>query len=377
SPKYNFRRLDIIGLSRSRRNAGVLTFAVVENEYYSATIIVEHERSVDMFLELFLLICVSFWLLTKPGDALVHRSSASNRTIAVGIIFPRTTAYFADRLFTRRFKAEQPQQQYNFANYFTFRKIIANLSEVAFPMDTIRVLCDQMVKEQVVAIIYLAHWETYGRSSASIQYLIHMASYTGIPIIAWNADNSAHLTDTLFQLPHKQILRRHCIIQFHCHSSVPEKNQDCSSGNSFGADAAYDSNLGKYRLLQLAPSLRHQVEAMIQILIRYDWKKFAVITSMIAGKNFFVQLCMSIAAKQNHIMQLDMVTSLHLNTENQTSVEEDFVGLSKSEARIFLFYATSLEAKVIFALADKAGLTGSKFMWIATQSVVGTEKTIT
>ena len=30
----------------------------------------------------------------------------------------------------------------------------------------------------------------YGRSTASSQYLLQLAGYLGIPVIAWNADNS-------------------------------------------------------------------------------------------------------------------------------------------------------------------------------------------
>ena len=56
--------------------------------------------------------------------------------------------------------------------------------------------------------------------------------------------------------------------------------------------------------VQLAPSLEHQVSAMIAIMIRfvfphhslsliilfrYNWKKFAVVTSAIAGHDNFVQ----------------------------------------------------------------------------------------
>ena len=41
--------------------------------------------------------------------------------------------------------------------------------------------------------------------------------------------------------------------------------------------------------LQLAPSLEHQVAAMLSILIRYNWQQFSVVTSEIAGHDDFVQ----------------------------------------------------------------------------------------
>lgn len=34
------------------------------------------------------------------------------------------------------------------------------------------------------------NYEKYGRSTASAQYFLQLAGYLGIPVIAWNADNS-------------------------------------------------------------------------------------------------------------------------------------------------------------------------------------------
>ena len=41
--------------------------------------------------------------------------------------------------------------------------------------------------------------------------------------------------------------------------------------------------------LQLAPSLSHQVEALLSLLRRYGWRQFGVVTSDIAGHDDFVQ----------------------------------------------------------------------------------------
>ena len=41
--------------------------------------------------------------------------------------------------------------------------------------------------------------------------------------------------------------------------------------------------------LQLAPSLEHQVAAMLAILARYNWQQFSIVTSEIAGHDDFVQ----------------------------------------------------------------------------------------
>ena len=41
--------------------------------------------------------------------------------------------------------------------------------------------------------------------------------------------------------------------------------------------------------LQLAPSVDHQVSAMLSILDRYNWRHFGIVTSEIAGHDDFVQ----------------------------------------------------------------------------------------
>jgi hypothetical protein len=58
------------------------------------------------------------------------------------------------------------------------------------PSDVLECLCGVVVKNQASVIIYVTSTEEYDESTASAQYFLHMAVQTGIPIIAWNADNS-------------------------------------------------------------------------------------------------------------------------------------------------------------------------------------------
>jgi len=51
-------------------------------------------------------------------------------------------------------------------------------------------LCKEFLSANVSAILYLMNYEQYGRSTASAQYFLQLAGYLGIPVIAWNADNS-------------------------------------------------------------------------------------------------------------------------------------------------------------------------------------------
>lgn len=45
-----------------------------------------------------------------------------------------------------------------------------------------------------------------------------------------------------------------------------------------------------------------------------------------------------------------------------------------SEARIILLYSTREEARSILKAAEQMGLTGEKYVWIATQSVIGSTR---
>ena len=60
----------------------------------------------------------------------------------------------------------------------------------SFVSEILSSLCNEFLKANVSAILYLMNYEKYGRSTASAQYFLQLAGYLGIPVIAWNADNS-------------------------------------------------------------------------------------------------------------------------------------------------------------------------------------------
>ena len=55
--------------------------------------------------------------------------------------------------------------------FFVFSEILNNL-------------CEKFLRKNVSAIIYLTNYEMFGRSTASSQYFLQLASYLGIPVIA-------------------------------------------------------------------------------------------------------------------------------------------------------------------------------------------------
>lgn len=79
------------------------------------------------------------------------------------------------------------------ATKYTLSPIDCTLPKGKFyPSDVLDCLCDKMIANKVALIIFVTAAEDYDESTSSGQYFLHMASQTGIPIIAWNADNSGY-----------------------------------------------------------------------------------------------------------------------------------------------------------------------------------------
>ncbi|OXA60817.1 Glutamate receptor ionotropic, NMDA 2B [Folsomia candida] len=197
--------------------------------------------------------------------------------------------------------------------------INSDLETCTFIANILGTLCDEFLHKNVSAILYLTNSELYGRSTAASQYFLQLAGYLGIPVIAWNADNSG-------------LLRR---------ASQAEM------------------------IVQLAPSVKHQAMAMLSILMRYNWHQFAIVTSQIAGHDDFVQAVRDrVLEKETNFKFIILATVMVLN-------ENDLASLVGSEIRIVLLYCSREEAKTILQIANKLGLTGANFVWVVTQSVIG------
>ena len=69
-------------------------------------------------------------------------------------------------------------------------KLLSEAKELAKRLVILNNLCEEFLRKNVTTILYLTNSELFGRSTASSQYFLQLASYLGIPVIAWNADNS-------------------------------------------------------------------------------------------------------------------------------------------------------------------------------------------
>ncbi|XP_050731798.1 glutamate receptor ionotropic, NMDA 2B-like [Eriocheir sinensis] len=194
------------------------------------------------------------------------------------------------------------------------------------PTKILDTLCDKFLPMNVSAIIYTTKDEHFGRNTASSQYFLQLAGYLGIPVIAWNADNS-------------------------------------------GLEQASMSGLR----IQMAPSIHHQAAAMLSILVRYQWHAFTIVTSHIAGHSDFVQTVRDQVHQYRDTQDLTKpnIKFTIIDTVLLNQAEEDLAVVVDSEARIMLLYSTMEEAKHIMRSAEKLSLTGKNYVWIVTQSVVG------
>lgn len=47
--------------------------------------------------------------------------------------------------------------------------------------------------------------------------------------------------------------------------------------------------MASYRIIQMAPPIEHQIRAMFALLKRYNWSRFGVVASKIAGSKIFLK----------------------------------------------------------------------------------------
>ena len=65
------------------------------------------------------------------------------------------------------------------------------LQPIPSPTEVLEKLCDRFLANQTAVLIYMTDSEIYGRHTMASQYFLQLAQYVRIPVIMWNADNSA------------------------------------------------------------------------------------------------------------------------------------------------------------------------------------------
>ncbi len=129
--------------------------------------------------------------------------------------------------------------------HFKLKPYLDMLPPIPAPTEVLDKICDHFLPNRTVVVIYMTESSGHGRQTMASQYFLQLAQYVRLPVLAWNADN-----------------------------------------------AAFDMAAAQLRL-QLAPTIKHQAEAVLSLLRRYGWHSFVIVTGTIAGHGNFdqVHLC--------------------------------------------------------------------------------------
>ena len=110
-------------------------------------------------------------------------------------------------------------------------------------------------------------------SSCPPQYLLQLAGYLGIPVIAWNADNSGlekvKICSTTWFDYLKKILCLATALFTRANSIGHPVYEYVNVKSVFISQRTFYSSESSLGVLQLAPSIDHQISAMFSILERY------------------------------------------------------------------------------------------------------------
>uniref|UniRef100_A0A914QW95 Receptor ligand binding region domain-containing protein n=1 Tax=Panagrolaimus davidi TaxID=227884 RepID=A0A914QW95_9BILA len=136
--------------------------------------------------------------------------------------------------------------------------------------------------------------------------------------------------------------------------------------------------MSEFRVLQMAPPIEHQIKAMIALLKRYNWSRFGVVTSKMAGSKQFLKAVQELVTSnddRSFKMKLVHHEQIDESSDEMGHIEKRLQALRNSEARIILLYSTTQRVRKIFEVAEKLGLLSEKYLWIGTQSVKGSMTT--
>lgn len=133
----------------------------------------------------------------RQGWKTKSSSEDDQPALNLGLILPHSI--YNERLYNKAVSTtlfdlqKSKKKDWKFMDKFAFgdgqvHRIMMKLNPS--PTEILDNLCQNFLKKNVTTILYLTNSELFGRSTASSQYFLQLASYLGIPVIAWNADNS-------------------------------------------------------------------------------------------------------------------------------------------------------------------------------------------
>ncbi|KAL4240267.1 Glutamate receptor ionotropic [Mactra antiquata] len=139
----------------------------------------------------------------------------------------------------------------------------------------------------------------------------------------------------------------------------------------------------KSRVLQIAPTIYHQCQAMQKILDRYNWTEFSVLTTKVSSHVDFIN-CMrnmvketsrshgfTTKAKFNILSSVTADIGDEYNEARKNTIKAALRTVQRSVSRVIILHASDTEALDIMEAAEEVGLTNPKYMWLLTASSIG------
>ncbi|KAL3205184.1 hypothetical protein MRX96_040853 [Rhipicephalus microplus] len=261
------------------------------------------------------------------------QASASfvQQNLTFGAIFPDTSLLSQQRKYQQKLRdgvtsmTRGGRGGLRFMQLFSVQAKAVRMPLQPTPKDILRRLCEDLLPDDVVAVLYLTNSAVFGSNAASVQYVLQLLGYLGVPVIAWNADN-----------------------------------------------IALDQRASQARVLQLAPSVVHQVAAIFAILERYSWYQFAVITTNLGGHEDFVRAVRDRQLESSSLRARYSVLEVRtFRGRTRQEFRRQLEPVAAGEARVILLFASKDDSRELFAAASQLGMTGKNYVWIVTQSVIG------
>ena len=58
------------------------------------------------------------------------------------------------------------------------------------PTEILDTFCEEIFAKDISVILYMSNLDYEGEHTAAGQYMLQVANFLGVPVIAWNGDNS-------------------------------------------------------------------------------------------------------------------------------------------------------------------------------------------
>ncbi|XP_021352359.1 glutamate receptor ionotropic, NMDA 2B-like [Mizuhopecten yessoensis] len=141
-------------------------------------------------------------------------------------------------------------------------------------------------------------------------------------------------------------------------------------------------NQVKSRTLQLSPTLYHEAQVIIELLYRYNWTHFTIVTSSEVNSFDFINAVTSLVKQNNDYLgyprkpRLTLVTTLvysgsydidHVDEETRDFLKEN----NHKDSRVYLLHTGRLHTYSFMDAAQDLGLAGPDYLWILTSSSIG------